>query len=1019
MTITTTIKATEERIAKLVDELRDAPRDHAGWKTLAAELGNPGIGQALQRAALQKQAATPAAPAAAPATFVAHEVASPLGEEATRDYLGERLANGPPTYLVNPGFSLSSPPLSSALKPFGKGASSSRAAAARPGGGLVDASPLASDTLERVAPHLVRVGAGTTIDAINLLLDKENLALENISAFGGQTIAGAVNTATHGSGKDFGPICDQVESVTLCAADDTRYRIERTSGGPTDPRSYTGPHTLIQDDDVFHSVVVGLGCMGVVEDLVLRVVDAFPLTEVRVRTTWNEVKALLRAGRLLVHRHDELVVNPYTLDGENTCVWTQRTEAVAPNPLSVQRRRSRIIGDLLLGATEVAGQVMATLPGLAPHLVEALTAAYVDTTPRGGKSFDVLNLGPADSVRGVAAEIAFLMPNGDAEALIGAIDAIIQRANDPRRAHDYLHTAPMGVRFTRASPHYLAMQHGDPAKDIVGLVEELALYDAHREACIDAFQRDAIARGGRPHWGQRNQLMGGIMTAPTPAYPKVGAWLRARKRFDPQGRFDNEMTDTYELSLGPKAPPIEVAPAAEVVVAEGFPEIVAHARSLRDRKRLPFDESKAVKDSSVFVIDTDAVTFGNAFLAVKSKTPDNRFGPLQLTRDEGRDQQVFEVGERFQARTLLGERLRAEIAARLHFEIGSLDQGILGPIFHAFEDKLSSNYCELTKLEVPAPPGTNPNGAYDFLEGSPYPGRVTFVAEPIDAGRCRVTQTLAYVPDEEARLMMRYFGTRLTRVVGYVEVEAAATLLGKSILSSNIQPPTAVELADAPTSAVVPVDDGSIIAKKRDVRRFRVTGASAASFARVFYEQLSSNALDLGFFHIERPGGAVAPFKVGDTFVGKFTPNDELKQLLERLHPPTDANFLGSLAGKVWKKLFISTVEHSPPEDHGIVTQLVPADAPTYVRYDYVGDTLIAGHSAFSVERLGPSECRVTQEFVYQERTLSSVETFGTMGLFLHGLVVSHEIEAVAAKLGATAVPEPEDDDGVTPRAMT
>ena len=54
------------------------------------------------------------------------------------------------------------------------------------------------------------------------------------------------------------------------------------------------------------------------------------------------------------------------------------------------------------------------------RIPRSCASADVDTTPRGGKSFDVLNLGPADSVRGVATEIAVLMPNGDPSALIGA-----------------------------------------------------------------------------------------------------------------------------------------------------------------------------------------------------------------------------------------------------------------------------------------------------------------------------------------------------------------------------------------------------------------------------------------------------------------------------------------------------------------------------------------------------------------------------------------------------------------------
>lgn len=156
---------------------------------------------------------------------------------------------------------------------------------------------------------LVRVKAGTTIRRLNRrLLAPQGLAVLNMGSFDGQTVAGAVNTGTHGTGIELGTFADVVRSVEIVTVPESwngepvvqMYRIEPDEG-ITDPDLFeqeVADHgmTLIQDDEVFHSTVVGYGAMGVVYAYTFEVRDDYWLSESSDLWQWNELKQELGYG---------------------------------------------------------------------------------------------------------------------------------------------------------------------------------------------------------------------------------------------------------------------------------------------------------------------------------------------------------------------------------------------------------------------------------------------------------------------------------------------------------------------------------------------------------------------------------------------------------------------------------------------------------------------------------------------------------------------------------------------------
>ena len=61
---------------------------------------------------------------------------------------------------------------------------------------------------------LAKVEAGIVIRDLSEALAREGLALENLGDIDVQTVAGAISTATHGTGERFGNISAQVEALS-------------------------------------------------------------------------------------------------------------------------------------------------------------------------------------------------------------------------------------------------------------------------------------------------------------------------------------------------------------------------------------------------------------------------------------------------------------------------------------------------------------------------------------------------------------------------------------------------------------------------------------------------------------------------------------------------------------------------------------------------------------------------------------------------------------------------------------
>ncbi len=395
---------------------------------------------------------------------------------------------------------------------------------------------------------LVRVQAGMTIAELNAHLRGLKLALPNMGGFDGQTVAGVISTATHGSGIRFGPLSDMVRSLDIVAAGGTVHRVE-PSDGPSDPQAYRArypDHQLHQDDHWFHAVVVGMGCMGLIHSVMLEVGPLFYLREVRTMSTWAQVREELELGEVLAQNaHYELIFSPYPNgDGEIECLVTTRN----PIPACEYRhdhRRSRSLLMELAARFPLTPLLINLAVGLRPQispflLKQALRALVNDDYVN--ISYRVFNIGAANYLPAYSCEIG--VPIDERRLHLAAVERIVEVAARRRRLGNAYHSSPISLRFVKASDAHMAMMQG---RDTMMIELIMATHTVGGMELLAAHESALHALEGRPHWGQVNTLTGshGLVEA---MYPRYQEWQAVHTVLNSSGVFNSPFSKRVGIS---------------------------------------------------------------------------------------------------------------------------------------------------------------------------------------------------------------------------------------------------------------------------------------------------------------------------------------------------------------------------------------------------------------------------------------------------------------------------------------
>src|SRR4051812_27881299 len=109
---------------------------------------------------------------------------------------------------------------------------------------------------------LVEVQGGIKLDALGGLLAQHGLAMENLGDIAVQSLAGAISTATHGTGLNYPNLSQQVHALRLVTASGDVLEISADDG------------------DLFKAARVAIGSFGVISTVTLKAAPTYTLKRV-------------------------------------------------------------------------------------------------------------------------------------------------------------------------------------------------------------------------------------------------------------------------------------------------------------------------------------------------------------------------------------------------------------------------------------------------------------------------------------------------------------------------------------------------------------------------------------------------------------------------------------------------------------------------------------------------------------------------------------------------------------------
>jgi L-gulono-1,4-lactone dehydrogenase len=368
-------------------------------------------------------------------------------------------------------------------------------------GVLVDLSGYGRVLGHDAATGRVTVEAGIPLHRLSDELDARGLALENMGDIDQQSISGATQTATHGTGLRFGNLSSQVVGMRLVTAD----------GSVLDLSAERNP-------DTFAAAQVGLGALGLVSTVTVQCVPAFRLHALEQPVPVDEVLAELDA---LVEENDhyEFYWVPHT-----RWALTKRNRRT-DEPARPRPRRREWLDDMFLQnyAFGALCRVGRRWPSLIPRLAKIIpSTGTVDYVDRSDRVFT--------SPRKVRFwEMEYGIPR---EAVPEALDRLRRLVDEIGMQLSF----PVEVRVVRGDDLWLSTAHGRDTGYIAVHVYRGTPYDAY----FSGVERIMDSYGGRPHWGKLH-----FQTAETLAqrYPRWDDFQRVRSRLDPDQRFANPYLD--------------------------------------------------------------------------------------------------------------------------------------------------------------------------------------------------------------------------------------------------------------------------------------------------------------------------------------------------------------------------------------------------------------------------------------------------------------------------------------------
>ncbi|MFC5338721.1 D-arabinono-1,4-lactone oxidase [Leucobacter denitrificans] len=355
----------------------------------------------------------------------------------------------------------------------------------------------------------VTLWGGTHLWEIPSILEPLGLALENMGDIDRQTITGATQTGTHGTGLGFGGISTQIVGATIVTGTGELLTVSET-----------------EHRELLPAVALGLGALGVLVTVTLQCVPRFLLDVVEAPAKFDEVRESF-VERSKAVDHFEFYWFPHT-EGVRTKTNTrvpydgpgQDSEAQPLSPVS------RFVDEEL--ANNVTLGTLLFLQRFAPGSTPSINRMIEGVSSRRTYT-DVSHRVFVTHRRVRFREMEYSVPLEAVPEALSEIRAVIDRRG-------LKISFPLEVRSAAADDLMMSTAHGRASGYI-------AVHRYWRDDHTEYFREaEAIlaAHDGRPHWGKMHTQTADALRV---RYPRFEDFIAIRDRLDPDRVFANPYLD--------------------------------------------------------------------------------------------------------------------------------------------------------------------------------------------------------------------------------------------------------------------------------------------------------------------------------------------------------------------------------------------------------------------------------------------------------------------------------------------
>jgi alditol oxidase len=359
---------------------------------------------------------------------------------------------------------------------------------------LISLEGLPADVHVEHEAHTVSLCGGMTYGNLAQALNDKGVALHNLASLPHISVAGAVATATHGSGVTCGNLATAVAGLEMVTSSGEIIKVSR---GELD----------------FDGLVVGLGALGVITRITLDVQPAY------------EIKQQVFEGlgwEVLYDHFDEITSCGYSVSIFTR--WGQTNDQVWVK--SRMDKPDQVEGDLF-------GAVAATVDR---HPIIGLNPT--PCTPQLGRAglwsnrLSHFRMGYTPS-SGQEIQSEYLVPRRHALVAIEAMRALADKIQPLLQVSE--------IRRVAADRLWMSMNYEE---DCVGIHFTWKREPDAVQAMIIQIENALAPFGARPHWGK---VFHADAAAIAPLYPRHSDFVRLVERLDPRGAFRNTWLKAHVL----------------------------------------------------------------------------------------------------------------------------------------------------------------------------------------------------------------------------------------------------------------------------------------------------------------------------------------------------------------------------------------------------------------------------------------------------------------------------------------